>query len=87
MIHGPKSRPASAFDKRGIGHGPIGGTTSCGVTYSYRWTGRSRNKIVIALGVQFAYTSVPPDLFTIWSEGQGMGMGSCRPMTIRVGLR
>lgn len=52
--------------------------------YRYRWTGPSKSKIVVAIGLQMAHRSLPPELFAGWSEGQGMGMGSCRPIIIRV---
>ena len=55
-------------------------------TYSYKWRGKSKTKIVLAIGLQMSHAS-PPDLFTTWSEGQGMAMGSCRPIIIRVAPR
>jgi hypothetical protein len=56
-------------------------------TYSYSWSGVSKDKVMVAVGVQLAHTSVPPELFYTWSEGQGVGWGSCRPIIIRVGPR
>jgi hypothetical protein len=52
--------------------------------YSAMWWGKSRDKVMIAFGVQYTHTSVPPELFYSWSESQGMGGGSCRPITLRV---
>ncbi len=56
-------------------------------SYSYTWTGTSKTKVMLAIGVQLAYRTVPPEFYYEWSEGYGMGWGSCRPMIIRVGPR
>jgi hypothetical protein len=52
--------------------------------YRFTWTGNTKEKVVIAVGVQIAYTRTPPGLFFSVSGGQGMGAGSCRPIIIRV---
>lgn len=55
--------------------------------YSYTWTGRSRDKVVLAVGVQLAHRSVPPELIYMTSEGHGAGWGACKPTIIYVGQR
>lgn len=52
-------------------------------SYSYRWIGNSRDKVVVAVGVEFTHAALPPDFFYTWSEGIGIGWGSCRPHLIR----
>lgn len=53
--------------------------------YRYVWRGNSRDKVMIAVGIQLSSRRLPPELITTWSEGSGFGMGSCRPMVVRVG--
>jgi hypothetical protein len=53
--------------------------------YRYRWIGRSRDKVVVAIGLQIAHRSTPPEFFYTTSEGHGMGWGSCRPYIIEAG--
>ena len=45
--------------------------------YSYTWTGRSRRKVMIAVGIQFSHGRVPPDFWTAMSTSTGSGGGSC----------
>ena len=53
--------------------------------YSYEWTGNSRDKVMVAIGIQLSSRRLPPEFFASWSEGEGAGMGSCRvtPTMIR----
>jgi hypothetical protein len=53
-------------------------------TYSYRWTGNSRDKIMIAIGIQLAHEAGPPQFFYEWSESGGFTMGSCRAYKIQI---
>ncbi len=46
--------------------------------YSYTWTGRSRHKVMIAVGIQFPHGRVPPQLQTAMAVSTGSGGGSCR---------
>jgi hypothetical protein len=51
--------------------------------YSYTWTGSSKSKVMVAVGLQLSYQTLPPEFFYTWSEGQGVGWGSCRPIIVR----
>lgn len=52
--------------------------------YNYDWRGLSRHKVMVAIGVQLSSARTPPELFTTWSESEGGGVGSCRPMRVEV---
>ena len=56
-------------------------------SYSFRWRGNSKKKVMFAIGVELSNDSGPPDLFYTWEESQGGAMGSCRPLSVQVGLR
>lgn len=53
-------------------------------SYRYRWTGNSREKVVLAVGVQTSHRMVPPQLIYSQGGGGGFGMGSCKPVVVRV---
>jgi hypothetical protein len=55
--------------------------------YSYQWRGNSRDKVVVAIGIQLSSPTLPSELITTWSEGEGAGMGSCRIVRVRVTSR
>lgn len=55
--------------------------------YSYRWRGNSRDKVVLAVGIQMTHAGLPPELFSTWSEGMSFTMGSCRTPSLRFGPR
>jgi hypothetical protein len=55
--------------------------------FSYVWSGKSRDKVVVALGVQVAYEFPPESLIYMWSEGVGVEFGTCRPTVLRVAGR
>ncbi|HYO60402.1 MAG TPA: hypothetical protein VEU29_00705 [Actinomycetota bacterium] len=53
-------------------------------SYRYVWTGNSKDKVVIALGVQMSHGRVPPDPETSMSVRTGSGGGSCSPAIARL---
>jgi hypothetical protein len=58
-----------------------------GKRYSYAWRGDSREKIVVAIGVQMAHGRVPPDFFYTISESEGGSVGSCGRYLVRIDAR
>jgi hypothetical protein len=91
------SQPIAELIVDGDGSAPVPGTVSQDImvtegrervrmtdhTYSYTWSGSSKSKVMVAIGLQLSYRSVPPEFFYSWSEGQGVGWGSCRPIILR----
>lgn len=49
--------------------------------YSFRWSGNSPRKVVIAIGIQLAHDRIHPSMFSGWIEGIMFGGGPCRPLT------
>ena len=52
--------------------------------YSFTWTGVEKDKIVLAIGLEVAHGAFPTGFSYSAREIQSMGMGSCRPMLIRI---
>lgn len=52
--------------------------------YRFVWRGNSRNKVMVAIGLQFAHSRPPSELFSFYSGSEGAGMGSCRSPAMRV---
>jgi len=50
--------------------------------YSFTWRGNSRDKVMVAIGVQMTQPLVVPRIFSFYAESVGVMMGSCRPITI-----
>ncbi len=47
--------------------------------YSFHWVGSSKNKIIVAIGVEIAHEPLLAGAFSLGRERVGFGMGPCRP--------
>lgn len=45
--------------------------------YSYTWLGKSRKKVMIAVGLELLQPAVEADPFTLWTTGGGGGASTC----------
>jgi hypothetical protein len=82
----------------GGGSGPMPGTIAQDVTlvrgkvktkvtderYSYKWTGKSKTPLMVAIGVQMSHAALPPALTYEQKGGVQAGFSSCEPMIVRV---